>query len=314
MNKAPFFSICTEIKNREKTIIRTLESIQSQEFEDFEYIIYDNFSTDSSLILTKNFINNSLKLRNKTKIYSGAAPVKEIESWNIPLIYATGQYIVICEGDDWFETDHLLKASNILKNYNDIGIYVSLTTEPENNKYNTVGLFSNNDLLKSLINFKFCPPPSETIFLRQFNQNIFKYDSVNYVYAAEYSLYYRIAINSELNCYINNEARSVNRGPSMKKKIPTFKNVKDRYYSFQNWNNNYLDEKEKLAVRKHLFDLTIKEVFLYQLLNFNFEKITIKLIVKEIKAIGLLYTLESLYNNLLIIFFKKISIKIKNLK
>ena len=40
----PFFSVITVVKNAEKNIIKTLESIKKQTFKNFEYIVVDGFS------------------------------------------------------------------------------------------------------------------------------------------------------------------------------------------------------------------------------------------------------------------------------
>ena len=48
-------SIITPCYNSSKTIYKTLDSISKQSFKDFEAIIIDDFSTDNTLEILKNF-------------------------------------------------------------------------------------------------------------------------------------------------------------------------------------------------------------------------------------------------------------------
>ena len=67
MKKRPFFSICTEVTNREKTIERTLRSISNQSFFDYEYVVVNNFSNDKSHDVISNYLRNDKVLDGKTE-------------------------------------------------------------------------------------------------------------------------------------------------------------------------------------------------------------------------------------------------------
>ena len=53
--KKPFFSIVTVVKNDEANIEKTIKSILSQNFKDFEYILIDGASTDKTLQYIKKY-------------------------------------------------------------------------------------------------------------------------------------------------------------------------------------------------------------------------------------------------------------------
>lgn len=48
MDKVPLLSIITPVFNAEKTLLKTINSIRNQEFDDFEYIIIDSNSEDNT--------------------------------------------------------------------------------------------------------------------------------------------------------------------------------------------------------------------------------------------------------------------------
>lgn len=98
------FSIIIANYNSEKWIKKTLDSILLQTFKDYEIIIVDDMSTDASLHIIKNYINElPIKLiRLDHKAYNGGAR-------NIGVKEATGEYIVFMDCDDWFYSSDCLK-------------------------------------------------------------------------------------------------------------------------------------------------------------------------------------------------------------
>lgn len=103
------FSIVIPNYNSEKTIIKLLDSIQNQNCKDFEVIIVDDMSTDNSVEIIKNYINNS-KLKIKlielaSKRYNGGTR-------NVGVENANGDYIVFADCDDWFYSENSLAELN----------------------------------------------------------------------------------------------------------------------------------------------------------------------------------------------------------
>lgn len=119
MNK-PIFSIITICFNSEKTIERTIKSVLAQTYKDYEYIIVDGCSTDSTLDIVKKY-EPLFEGRMKWK----SEPDKGIyDAMNKGIRMATGDIIGIVNSDDWLETDALEKV---------IGCY-----EKNNNESNTL--------------------------------------------------------------------------------------------------------------------------------------------------------------------------------
>ena len=53
--KKPFFSIITVVFNGESVLEKTIKSVLSQTFKDFEYIVIDGASTDGTLNIIKRY-------------------------------------------------------------------------------------------------------------------------------------------------------------------------------------------------------------------------------------------------------------------
>ena len=275
----PLFSVCTEITNRENTIIRTIDSIRKQRYTNYEYIIVDNASNDKSVSLILNFLNKYNEFAKRVTFIQNKTRVRDIESWNSPIRLAKGKYIVVCEGDDFFLDDHLEKIQSIIYNFPNIGIIVSPNESLDEGAYSEyLGKNSSNKIFKALINFNFCPPPSETIFLREFNNQKFLYDQENFVYAGEYSLYEKILQNG-LDIYVE-KTNTVHRGVKQKPLIKKFIHLQDSYFCFfKKWQNIY-EKNESIDIRKKLL-LNVTNILSQQIIWLDIEKKTFKFFLKE---------------------------------
>lgn len=113
MTQQPFFSIITVCWNSEKTIERTIKSILSQEFCDYEYIIVDGGSTDNTLDIINGYepkFDGRLKYKSE--------PDKGIyDAFNKGIERATGRYIWLVNSDDYIQQDALKNLHNLVKGY-----------------------------------------------------------------------------------------------------------------------------------------------------------------------------------------------------
>lgn len=106
----PLISIIIPAYNSENTIKRCIDSIVSQNYNNFEAIIIENNSKDNTLNVAKNLSEND----NRIKVFS--TKVKGVSNArNIGLDNAQGQIIVFCDSDDYLETDILNKAVSYLE-------------------------------------------------------------------------------------------------------------------------------------------------------------------------------------------------------
>ena len=94
----------------------TMESILNQSFSDFEFLIIDDGSTDSTVAIIRSFSDSRIRLlKNPTRLkLSGAL--------NRGLDEARGEYVARMDGDDIAMPDRLAKQVALLDSSPDIGI------------------------------------------------------------------------------------------------------------------------------------------------------------------------------------------------
>lgn len=106
------FSFIVSAYNIENYIDKCIQSILSQSINDYEIIVIDDGSTDSTSEILKSFSGrNNIKII--TQKNGGLGSTR-----NVGLKFATGEYIIFIDGDDWIESNYLEVVSNVLNNNN----------------------------------------------------------------------------------------------------------------------------------------------------------------------------------------------------
>ncbi|MCR5290992.1 MAG: glycosyltransferase [Treponema sp.] len=112
----PEISIIVPVYNTEKYIKKCLDSIKQQTFTDFEVILIDDGSTDSSPQILDSFCSTDSRFKVFHNKNQGVTKVR-IDG----LAKASGEYIVWIDSDDWVEQNHLaLLHETITKEHADI--------------------------------------------------------------------------------------------------------------------------------------------------------------------------------------------------
>lgn len=91
----PAVSVIVPIYNSASTLSRCLESLVSQSFRDFELILVDDGSTDSSLAVCREYAENDSRIKVFTQANSGVSAAR-----NLGLSNASGDYVAFCDSDD----------------------------------------------------------------------------------------------------------------------------------------------------------------------------------------------------------------------
>lgn len=98
----PKLSIFTPVYNSEVYLPKCIESILSQSLTEFELVLYDDESSDSSYEICRRYAEKDPRIQ-----LSHGKHGKCIESMNAFLQNASGEYIVFVDNDDWIETSYL---------------------------------------------------------------------------------------------------------------------------------------------------------------------------------------------------------------
>lgn len=111
----PKFSVITITFNSEKTIERTLKSVLAQTFTDYEYIIVDGASRDSTMDIVRKY-EPLFEGRMKWK----SEPDEGIyDAMNKGVTRSLGDIIGIVNSDDWLEEDALANVAKVAERENE---------------------------------------------------------------------------------------------------------------------------------------------------------------------------------------------------
>lgn len=115
----PKISVLVPVYNVEKTLDRCMESILNQTFKDFEIIMVDDGSTDSSGAICDKYAEKYDFISVIHKNNEGLGPTRDAG-----VLAAKGEYVYHCDSDDWLKEDLLEKSYNaISENDADVVIF-----------------------------------------------------------------------------------------------------------------------------------------------------------------------------------------------
>lgn len=105
----PFYSIIIPAYNVEKFLSECLDSVIFQSYKDYEILLIEDKSTDSTLNIAKEYVEKfeAIKLI-ENKINIGLASTR-----NVGLKNATGKWIVFLDSDDFFDDKDFLKKLHL---------------------------------------------------------------------------------------------------------------------------------------------------------------------------------------------------------
>lgn len=106
------FSVIVPVYGVEKYISRCIDSIIAQDFTDFELIIVDDGSKDTSPEICDRYAANDSRVRVIHKENGGLVSARKAG-----MAQAHGDYIINVDGDDWIEQGYLRTASEIINEY-----------------------------------------------------------------------------------------------------------------------------------------------------------------------------------------------------
>jgi len=122
MNKSeePFVSVVTPVYNGEAFISECIESVLAQTYQNFEYLIVNNCSTDR----TSYIINKYAKLDSRIRIHNNTNFLTSLQNQNfsMTLIPRKSKYCKVVHADDWLFPECITKMVELAETDSSIGI------------------------------------------------------------------------------------------------------------------------------------------------------------------------------------------------
>jgi glycosyltransferase involved in cell wall biosynthesis len=118
----PFFSIVIPTFNRGDLIEKTILTILKQNYTNFELIIVDDGSTDSTSEIVSAIKDERIKYFYKQNKERGAAR-------NFGILEATGEYVTFCDSDDILYPNYLANAFDFINNSKELVSWLHLSYE-----------------------------------------------------------------------------------------------------------------------------------------------------------------------------------------
>ena len=155
--KEPFVSVVTPVYNGEKYLAECIESVLAQTYTNWEYIIVNNCSTDSTPDIAQQYARREARIR----LYHNETLLEMIPNWNYALrqISEHSKYCKVIHADDWLFPDCLTQMVQ--------------TAEA----HPTVGLVGSYDLDGHWVRLDGLPYPSHCVSGRELCRAYFFYNS-----------------------------------------------------------------------------------------------------------------------------------------
>ena len=113
------FSIIVRIYNADKYLKQCIESVISQSYSNWELILVNDGSTDSSLQICESYASKDKRIKVVTQENQGGV-VAQLTGFS----NTTGDYICSLDADDWYENNLLELCYDIIQNYSDIDLII----------------------------------------------------------------------------------------------------------------------------------------------------------------------------------------------
>ncbi len=277
MKKAqPTISVLMSVYNGEKYLATAIDSILAQTYQDFEFIIINDASTDSSEQIVKSYQDSRIiYLKNQTNL--GLT-----KSLNFGIAQARGKYIARMDADDISLPERLAKQLTLMEEKPEVSVCGSFAQIINENGQNVGEIIHPTDPAEINVRLHFynCLAHPTVIIRREILNQVNNYDD-NYHRSQDFNLWHKIILNQ--GSFFN-----------ISEKLIKYRQHKENI-SLQTFQEQCLDANKSL-------------VFLYQeLLGKNFSKeinIMRRLLMTDNKKITFFdnFYLQKLYQQLFFLF------------
>jgi glycosyltransferase involved in cell wall biosynthesis len=133
---APLVSVITPVFNAEKYIAECIESVIAQTYENWEYVILNNCSSDNSLAIAQKYADQDRRIR----VFTNQQFLDLMPNWNHAMqkVPAYSKYCKVLHSDDWLFPECLERMVVVAEAHPSVGIVSSYRLDE--NQVNLDGL------------------------------------------------------------------------------------------------------------------------------------------------------------------------------
>lgn len=230
MNSFPRLSVLMSVYNGDNYLEESIDSILSQTFEDYEFIIIDDGSTDSTSSILSSYAKKDMRI----KVITNQHNIGLIPSLNKGLYIASSNLIARMDADDIAIPERLKIQVDFMQEHPDVVVCGGFTTYLENSTKGDIHSISHEGIVAEC--FFHCPFAHPTVIMRK--DKILEltdgYDP-NDLYAEDYGLWSRLVISKK--------ARFANINKSLLKYRTHPNNPRIEYKKKQSETANYIQKK-----------------------------------------------------------------------
>lgn len=123
----PLVSVVTPVYNGEKYLAECIESVLAQTYENWEYVIVNNCSTDRSLEIAQQYAERDARIR----IHNNAQFLPAIQNFNHAFLQISpeSKYCKVVHADDWLFPECIAQMVNVAEANPSVGIVSSYVLE-----------------------------------------------------------------------------------------------------------------------------------------------------------------------------------------
>lgn len=201
------FSIVTATYNSEQTVLRTLQSVESQTFCNYEHIIMDGASSDGTLKIIERY--KSPKRRIFSERDKGI-----FDALNKGILNSSGEYIITLHADDVFSSNMTLEKINSFIDHNPSEMYLSIVNLYSKNFEKKIRVFDPKSFDPSHLAWGVMPPHCGMVIKKELFSKYGNYQNdENFPFSADFELAVRLFANHKQEfCYYGNELVKMAKG------------------------------------------------------------------------------------------------------
>ncbi len=183
-NSYPFISIITVVYNNVSHIQKTLNSIYSQKYKNYEIIVIDGGSTDGTLDIIK-------KNKNKINIWISEKDRGIYDAFNKGIKLATGDFIGFVNSDDILMPNALKILKRYIQRYPNFDFFFGAVRKHW-------GILHGYKPWKIYLSWGFYSSHSTGFFIKRTSaKKVGKYN-LKYKYSSDYDYFYRMIVKKKM--------------------------------------------------------------------------------------------------------------------